>query len=69
MKRAVQLRAEELQLHAGLPPHLQPLLRDKKLLLWKEILLNLQYPDAKIVDEVCQGFLDGVGPVFGRFPD
>ena len=56
MKRAVQLRAEEQQLHAGLPPHLQPLLKDKKLLLWKEILLDLQYPDSKIVDEVCQGF-------------
>ena len=56
MKRAVQLRAEEQQLHAGLPTHLQPLLKDKKLLLWKEILLDLQYPDSKIVDEVCQGF-------------
>ena len=70
MKRAVQLRAEEQQLHAGLPAHLQPLLKDKKLLLWKEILQDLQYPDSKIVDEICQGFpLDGVGPVFGRLPD
>ena len=65
MKRAVQLRAEEQQLHAGLPPHLQPLLKDKKLLLWKDILLDLQYSLMKYVRVP----LDGVGPVFGRFPD
>ena len=65
MKRAVQLRAEEQQLHAGLPPHLQPLLKDKKLLLWKEILLDLQYS----LMEYVRVPLDGVGPVFGRFPD
>ena len=52
MKRAVQVRSEERQLHACLPSHLQPLLEDKQLLIWKEILVDLQYPDSKIVDDV-----------------
>jgi hypothetical protein len=32
------------------------LLPSKKLLLWKEILVDLEYPDYKVVDEICQGF-------------
>ena len=56
MKRAVELRADERKLHDNLPDHLQRLLANKKLLLWKEILVDLEYPDYKIVDEICQGF-------------
>ena len=50
MKRAVELRADEKKLHDNLPAHLQ------RLLLWKEILVDLEYPDYKVVDEICQGF-------------
>ena len=67
MKRAVQLTAEELQLHAGLPPHLQPLLRDKKLLLWKEILLDLQYPTRRSWMKCVRVSLDGVAQSSGVF--
>ena len=68
MKRAVQLRAEERQLHANLPAHLRTLLKDKKLLLWKEILTDLRYPDWKVVDEICQGFpLTGWAQASGVF--
>ena len=56
MKRAVELRADEKKLHDNLPDHLQRLLANKKLLLWKEILVDLEYPDYKVVDEICQGF-------------
>ena len=56
MKRAVELRADERKLHDNLPDHLQRLLANKKLLLWKQILVDLEYPDYKIVDEICQGF-------------
>ena len=56
MKRAVELRSKERELHMQLPTHLQPLLKEKKLLLWKEILLDPEYPDAKVVDEICHGF-------------
>ena len=56
MKRAVELRADEKRLHERLPEHLQRLLSSRKLLLWKEILVALGYPDYKIVDEICHGF-------------
>jgi hypothetical protein len=56
MKRALELRANEKELHANLPQHLQHLLTGKKLLLWKEILDDLGYVDSKIVDEICEGF-------------
>jgi hypothetical protein len=56
MKRALELRTEEQKLHARLPEHLQHLLTGKKLLLWREILDDLGYPDSKIVDEICGGF-------------
>lgn len=56
MKRALELKESEEELHEGLPSHLKHLLVKKKLLLWKEILVDLQYPDAKVVDEICEGF-------------
>lgn len=56
MKRAVELRNDEMKLHDELPAHLQRLLSGKKLLFWKKILVDLNYPDHKIVDETCTGF-------------
>ena len=56
LKRAVELKTEEEQLHCGLPTHLQSILHGKKLLLWSEILNDLGYPDAKVIEEACQGF-------------
>eukprot|EP00438_Fugacium_kawagutii_P013576 Skav234780 [mRNA] locus=scaffold2396:605776:607581:- [translate_table: standard] len=56
MKRAVELRADEKKLHDSLPSHLNHILKNKKLLLFKEMLIDLQYPDSKIVDEMIQGF-------------
>ena len=56
MQRAVELRGQEKELHLKLPTHLRPLLKEKKLLLWQDILLDLEYPDAKIIDEICHGF-------------
>ena len=68
MKRAVQLRAEEQQLHAGLPLHLRPLLKDK-LLLWKDSA-GASVPRLEDCRRSVSGFpLDGVGPVFRRLPD
>eukprot|EP00435_Cladocopium_sp_Y103_P049576 s2642_g15.t1 len=47
LKRSLELKENEAKLHASLPAHLQRVLEGKKLLLWKEILLDLQYPDAE----------------------
>lgn len=55
-RRAKELEADESKLHAGLPPHLQHLLKGKRLLLLKEVLEDLQYPDRELVDEIANGF-------------
>ena len=44
------------RLHYKLPQHLQKILCCKKLLLWKHILVSLGYGDAKIVDDIVEGF-------------
>ena len=54
--RAKKLIEEEKQLHASLQPHLQQLLRGKRLLLLKEVLVSLNYPDSTLVDEISSGF-------------
>ena len=36
--------------------HLKKVLEGKRILLWKEVLEQLGYPDAKIMDEVVKGF-------------
>lgn len=56
LKRAFELRGEEAVLHESLPPHLQALLKGKRLLLWKELLVEFGYPDKAIVDDIVSGF-------------
>jgi len=56
LKKAVELKSQEDDLHERLPEHLKTILRGKKLSLWKHILVSLGYSDAKIVDEVIEGF-------------
>ena len=56
MSRAKELQAKETELHNTLPEHLRSVLKGKRILLWKEMLLELGYADAKIMDEVVKGF-------------
>ena len=56
LKRSLELKEDEERLHRGLPPHLKPLLSGKRLLLWKEILVELKYSDVAVVDDICAGF-------------
>ena len=56
LQKAAELRQAETKLHAGLPQHLQQILARKKLLLWKHILVSLDYGDVKIIDEIISGF-------------
>ena len=56
LKRSLELKEEEERLHATFPPHLKSLLSGKRLLLWKEILLELNYSDCSVVDDICKGF-------------
>ena len=56
LARAKELQDAENKLHTDMPCHLRQILRGKRLLLWKEILVDLEYPDAAIIDEAIQGF-------------
>ena len=55
-ERCKQLESKELELHATLDDHLRSVLKGKRLLIFKEILEELQYPDRGLVDEICAGF-------------
>ena len=51
-----------------MPLHLKRVLRGKRLPLWKEILVDLKYKDAGIIDDVINGFsLTGWAPKTGVF--
>eukprot|EP00435_Cladocopium_sp_Y103_P072753 s158_g41.t1 len=68
-KRAKELSGEEDAFHASLPQHLQQLLQGKRLLLLKEVLQDLKYPDSGLVDEISNGFhLHGWMTGSGVFP-
>ena len=52
-----------------MPSHIASILAPKKLLLWREIMVDLEYPDVSVFDEVVQGFsLTGNTPVTSIFP-
>ena len=54
--RAKELQADEQVLHAKMPEHFQYLLKGKRLLLLKEVLESLEYPDTNLVAEISNGF-------------
>jgi hypothetical protein len=67
--RCKELEASEKELHSSLEPHLQEVLHGKRLLLLKEMLQELGYPDTTLVDEICHGFkLSGWLPKSNVFP-
>eukprot|EP00435_Cladocopium_sp_Y103_P062039 s153_g23.t1 len=68
LRRSLELKEQESKLHASLPTHLQRVLEGKKLSLWREILVDLKYPDAEVVDDIIKGFsLTGWAPAAGVF--
>ena len=67
--RAKELAKDESAFHEKLPLHLKHLLKGKRLLLLKEVLEDLQYPDTTLVDEIAHGFtLHGWMTESGVFP-
>ena len=54
-KRARELNNEEMEFRTRLAPHLQYLLRGKRLWLLEEVLKDLGYPDHSLVDEIASG--------------
>lgn len=63
LKRSLELKQAEEELHCKLDEHLKPLICGKRLLLWKEILEDIKYPDSQVVDQIIRGFpLTGWAP-------
>ena len=56
LKRALELQPEEKRLHDSMPPYIAKILKGKKLLLFREILLDLGYPDESLVQNIIDGF-------------
>ena len=66
--RANELKLEESELKASMPAHISSILEHKRLLLWREILLDLDYPDVGVVSELEHGTeLVGEVPLYGIF--
>ena len=67
--RAGQLKEQEKKYKGGLPQHLQALLQKKRLLLFKEMLESVNYPDKQLVEDLARGFnITGWQDKTGVFP-
>ena len=67
--RCKELEAQEQELHCSLEPHMREVLSGKRLLLFREMLLALDYPDQTLVDAISRGFqLSGWLPKSNVFP-
>ena len=67
--RCKELESKEKELHGSLKPHLQQVLRGKRLLVFQEMLNDLGYPDEHLVQDICKGFkLSGWLQKSGIFP-
>eukprot|EP00435_Cladocopium_sp_Y103_P061907 s913_g23.t1 len=54
--RAKDLAPDEEKLREDMPEHVREVLGNKRLLLFKEILDDLNYPDSKLVTDIAAGF-------------
>lgn len=69
LQMTVGANREEVQLRQGWPEHLCRILKHKKLILFKHLLEDQAYEDAKVADEMMVGFpLNGFMPESGVFP-
>ena len=66
--RALALDQEEMAYHATLPKHLQRVLKGKRILLFKQLLQESNYPDTSLAEDIAKGFdVVGVTPKSGVF--
>ncbi len=68
--RAQELRDEEAKFKKSLPTHCSSILRNKWLLVFREMLSDSGYTDSKLVENIARGFdLMGDLPVSRVFVD
>ena len=66
--RATELQVQEADVKRKMPGHLKDILAPKRILVWKEMLEEVNYPDMGVVDEMVQGTqLTGIIPPTGIF--
>ena len=69
VSRAKDLACEESEFHASLHPHVQSVLKGKRLLLFREMLQSIHYEDASVFEEFTAGStLVGPAPPSGLWP-
>ena len=54
--RAKSLAPDEERLHASMPPHIQDVLKGKRLLVYKEMLHAVGFPDERLFHDIIRGF-------------
>ena len=68
LKVAQDLQAEELKLKEGMSKERRRILQPKRLLVWRAMLKEADYPDTDVVDETIKGTeLVGEAPATGIF--
>lgn len=68
-QRARDLIQKESDLKQTMPPSVRDVLASKRILLWKEMLESVGYPDMSVVDEFSSGStLTGEVPATGLWP-
>ena len=69
LQRIEELEAKERELHDELHRQVRSVLKGKRLLIWRELMVETGYPDLEIFDEVTEG-IKLVGPAHesGAFP-
>ena len=55
-RRAAELRGRESEVLRSCPEHVEKIMKGKNLQLLREILVDLEYPDKTLVDDLCSGF-------------
>ena len=69
VKLCAELKQEEAAIKEGMPEHVRRVLAQKRLTLFKRLLVDMDYPDSKIADEMSEGFpLCGWLPSSNVFP-
>ena len=72
--RAKKVEEEEAKLHESLDPAVEGIVKEKKIILFKEMLTLIGYPNVKVAELIAQGFplvgtLDATGAFEKRPPD
>ena len=55
-KKSNDLLEREKELKAQMQPHVRQIVESKQILLYKQMLRSIEYPDCKVADLMYQGF-------------